>query len=89
MLMSQTTLNQIVEQLQTLNAAELQQLNQAVQAHLENQNQAAKQASFHQALMTSGLVRQISKVSNQPSTRHQLVQVQGEPVSQTIVEERR
>jgi hypothetical protein len=85
--MAQAILNQILEQLQTLEPTESQQLNQAVQNHLENL-QPANQSNFYSDLLTSGLIRQIKSPSSQPPPRSP-IQVQGEPVSKTILEERR
>ncbi|HEY9906072.1 MAG TPA: hypothetical protein V6D18_00530 [Thermosynechococcaceae cyanobacterium] len=85
--MPQAILNQILEQLQTLEPAELQQLNQAVQNRLENL-QPANHANFYSDLLTSGLIRQIKSPSSQQPSRS-LIEVQGEPVSRTIIEERR
>jgi hypothetical protein len=85
--MPQAILNQILEQLQTLEPTELQQLNRAVQNHLATQ-QLANHANFYSDLLTSGLIRQIKPpASSQPS--RSLIQVQGEPISSTILEERR
>lgn len=85
--MSQTILSQMLDKLQFLEPVELQQLDRAVQERLTNQEQAAKQIAFHQALVDSGLVRQIKKISHQPR-RRQLIQIQGKPISETIIEER-
>ena len=87
--MTQAILNQILDQLQSLELAELQQLNQSVQDYLADQEEAAKRAAFHQALVTSGLVRQIKKSSYKRLIKQQLVQLEGQPISETIVEERR
>jgi hypothetical protein len=87
--MSQTILSQILEELQFLEPVELQQLNHAVQNCLSNKKEAAaKQVDFHQALIDSGLVRHSEKTSSQATVRR-LIQVQGEPISNTIVGERR
>ncbi len=71
--MAQAILNQILDQLQFLELAELQQLNQAVQDYLANQEEVAKRATFHQALVASGLVRQIKKSSYKKLIKQQLV----------------
>jgi len=78
------TLNQILKQLETLELKELQQLNQTIQKYL-----AVKQAAFHQALIDSGLVKQIKHPAYEPITERRLIQVEGKPVSETIIEERR
>jgi hypothetical protein len=85
--MSQTILSQMLDKLQLLEPVELQQLNYAVQERLTNKEQADKQAVFHQALVDCGLVRQIKRISHQPIVRQPL-QVQGKPISDTIIEER-
>jgi hypothetical protein len=86
--MSQTILNQMLEKLQFLEPVELQQLNHAVQDRLINKEETTKQVAFHQALIDSRLVRHTKKISSQTIVRR-LIQVKGEPISKTIVEERR
>jgi hypothetical protein len=93
--MSQITLGQMLEKLSSLEPVELQQLGHAVQDQLVHQlaisqpSVNAKEA-LHQSMIDSGLLRprKASQKSSQPTVRR-LVQVQGEPVSQTIIEERR
>ncbi len=86
--MSQAILTQILEQLPSLELSELQQLQQVVEDYLTNQ-ETAKRVTFHQALLDSGLVRQIKQPPYQYSTAHQPLQIQGEPISRTMIEERR
>lgn len=87
--MPQAILKQIIDQLQTLEPSELEQLSQAIQSYLTDKETAAKRAIFHQALVETGLVRQIKHPISEPKTRQDLIQIQGKPVSQTIIEERR
>jgi DNA gyrase/topoisomerase IV subunit B len=87
--MPQVLLNQILNQLQALEPSELQQLSQVIQRYLKDNEVSAKRAAFHQALVGSGLVRQIKNPNFEGRTHQRLIQVQGEPVSQTIVGERR
>lgn len=87
--MAQATLNQILNQLKTLELEELQQLNQTIQQYLIDKEEADKQAAFHQSLIDSGLVKQIKRPSHDPITERRLIQVEGKPVSETIIEERR
>jgi hypothetical protein len=86
--MSEAILSQMLDKLQFLEPVELQQLNHAVQDRLIKKEEAAKPGALHQALIDSGLVRHTKKNTPQAIVR-QLIQVQGEPISQTIVEERR
>jgi len=67
----------------------LQQLNQATQKHLADKEETAKRATFHQALLASGLVKQLKQPSYSRQTERRLIEVQGKPVSETIIEERR
>jgi len=87
--MPQALLNQILNQLQALEPSELQQLSQVVQSYLKDNEASAKRAAFHQALVGSGLVRQIKNPNFEGRTHQRLTLVQGEPISQTILGERR
>jgi hypothetical protein len=48
-----------------------------------------QRTTFHKALLASGLVKQLKQPSNSQPTERRLIQVQGKPVSETIIEERR
>lgn len=87
--MSQAILNQILNQLKILEPEELHQLNQVIQTYLDDQKQATQQTKFHQALLTSGLVKQLKYHSSTRKNEWQLINVQGKPVSETMIEERR
>ena len=87
--MAHSTLYQILDQLSTLEPEELRQLGQAVQAHLTPQAETQKREAFHQALLTSGLVKQIKPQRECESPQRRFIEVQGKPVSETILEERR
>jgi hypothetical protein len=86
--MAKAILDQILVQLKSLEMVELQQLNQAVLDCLDSQI-TSEQAAFHQALLESGLVKQIKMPSLRKPTERRLVEIQGQPISDTIVEERR
>ncbi|GJD17750.1 hypothetical protein RIVM261_027060 [Rivularia sp. IAM M-261] len=87
--MAPATLNQILSQLETLEPEELVKLNQTIQKHLADKNQLSAQAAFHQALLDSGLVKQIKRPCYEPISERRLFEVKGKPVSETIIEERR
>ena len=87
--MAQAIFNQILAQLETLELEELQQLNQAIQKYLADKQEAAQRTKFHEALLSSGLVKQIKQPSESRPTQRRLIQIQGKPVSETIIEERR
>ncbi len=50
---------------------------------------AEKEKAFHQALLASGLVKRIARRTGPDASERQLIKVQGEPVSETILRERR
>jgi hypothetical protein len=83
------TMNQILKQLETLELKELQQLNQTIEEYLADKEETVKQAVFHQALINSGLVKQIKHPAYEPITERRLIQIEGKPISETIIEERR
>jgi DNA gyrase/topoisomerase IV subunit B len=86
--MTQAILNQILIQLVELEPEELQQLNQVIQKHLAAKEEAVQRTRFHKALLTSGLVKQLKQPSYNSQTERRLIQIQGKPVSDTIIDER-
>jgi hypothetical protein len=86
--MAQTTLDQILDQLETLEPQELRKLSQIVQDYLIPREETARVSAFHKSLLASGLVRQIKQPLFR-QTERQLIQVQGSSLSETIIEERR
>ncbi|HEY9669000.1 MAG TPA: hypothetical protein V6C91_19475 [Coleofasciculaceae cyanobacterium] len=86
--MAQVTLDQILAQIETLELEELQQLNQAIQRYLADRQETPQRATFYQALLASGLVKQFKQSSHTRQTERRLIQVQDKPVSETIIEER-
>lgn len=86
--MPKVTLNQIINQLETLELSELQQLYEVLKKQLKSQETSAQRTRFHNALLASGLVKRQSLPPREQVPR-QLIQVQGEPVSETIIQERR
>ena len=87
--MSQAILNQILDQLPNLELSELQYLSQAIQGYISDPETVAKRAAFHQALVESGLVKRIKQPTFVQRIHEQPIPIQGEPASQTILEERR
>ena len=81
------TFNQILDELESLKPEELQQLHQAIQERLEVK--PTQKRTLHQALLTSGLVKEIKQPFNNQQNQRKLIEVQGKPVSETIIEERR
>ncbi len=87
--MAEAVLQQVLSELPVLDQHDLRQVQRAVQARLAPQKQAQKRRAFYHALRASGLVKQIKAHPANDNVQRQLVQVQGPPVSQTIIEERR
>jgi alkylated DNA repair dioxygenase AlkB len=87
--MTQATLVRLISELETLEPEELQQLSQAIQVRLQTTNEADRLANFYNSLLASGLVRQIKQTSSQPQIKRALIEMQGKPISETIIEERR
>ncbi|MGF1673223.1 MAG: hypothetical protein ACFCUV_05965 [Rivularia sp. (in: cyanobacteria)] len=82
------TFNEILNELEFLKPEELQQLYQAIQERLEAKKNTQKN-TFHQALLTSGLVKELKQPFNNQQQQRKLIQIQSKPVSETIIEERR
>ncbi|WP_013320858.1 hypothetical protein [Gloeothece verrucosa] len=53
------------------------------------QQKTVQKTKFYQALLESGLVKQIKNPTYDEPTKRKLLEVQGKPVSETIIEERR
>lgn len=87
--MSQAIIQNIINQLQELEIEELHKLNQAIEQHITVKRQTESETAFEQALLESGLVKEIKKPSYRNVTTEQLVKVKGKPLSETIIEERR
>jgi hypothetical protein len=86
---AQATLYQILGQLSTLEVDELRQLDQAVQERLAPQEKTQTREAFHQALVATGIVKRIKPARRADDSLRRLIQAQGKPVSETIIEERR
>jgi hypothetical protein len=87
--MPKVIVNQILNQLETLDLEELKYIGQAIQTYLADREVSAEKTRFHQALLTSGLVKRIRTSHDSRQFKRQLIQVQGQPISETIIEERR
>lgn len=87
--MSEAILYQVLEQIKTLDPDELQQVGEALQDRLSSREAVRKRRAFHQALLASGLVKQIKQPAPADGSQRRLLEVQGKPVSEAIIEERR
>lgn len=87
--MTEVILQRVLNQIPVLDQYELRLVQRAVQERLSPQGQIQKRRAFYHALRASGLVKQIKTRPSGDVIQRRLVQVQGPPVSQTIIEERR
>ncbi len=88
-LMRQEFLEKILEQIKDLEVEELQEMDEVVQHYLREKKETAHLNAFHQSLLSSKLIKQIKKPYYRQIEPQQLIQVQGQPLSETILEERR
>ena len=86
--MAWATLEQVISQLDALKPGELQQLEDAVRERRVATQEAQERETFHQALLAAGLVKRIAKRTEPDTAERHLIDVQGEPVSETIIRER-
>lgn len=87
--MQQAVLEQLLEQIHVLGPKELRQVQRVVQERLAPSSESQKRRTFYRSLQASGLVKQIKQRPMVEPANRQLIEVDGPPVSQTIIEERR
>lgn len=87
--MTQITLDHILKHLDRFELDELKQLNQTILKYVAEREETINKAAFHQALIDAGLVKQIKHPTYEAIAERSLIQVEGKPVSDTIIEERR
>ena len=86
--MAKATLDQIVEEIKTLAPDEWRQLREMLDAMMVPAEEEDKRKALHQALRAAGLITQVRQPRT-TDTPHRRIEVQGKPVSETIIEERR
>ena len=86
---SRAVVLQDLTQIRVLNRDELLQVDQAVNEQLDPRSEAVKVDAFHRSLLASGLVKSIKPPVTSDDTGWEPVPVEGTPVSQTIIQERR
>jgi hypothetical protein len=87
--MTRSALNRAIAAIQELDPEEPRQVQHAVQERLEQQAEADAREAFHQALLASGLVKALKTPSGRPAAERPLVPIQGKPLSETLLEDRR
>jgi hypothetical protein len=87
--MAKTTLARIVEEIKTLATDEQWQLRDILDTMLRPAEEDAKHQALHQALRAAGLITQGRQPRGVDISPRRRINVQGKPVSETIIEERR
>jgi len=76
---------EIVEAIKTLSPTDRHHLRKLLKA----QDEADKLEVFHQVLLSQGLVKEVKKPPTAATIERQLIEIEGEPVSETIIEDRK
>lgn len=87
--MAEATLERIIEEIKTLSPDEQRRLRESLNTSQKAAEETEKREALYQALHAVGLVirrrqRRTTDIPNRP-----LISMQGKPVSETIIEERR
>lgn len=87
--MGQATLSRILEEITTLEPDELHEVERTVRGLLEPNSKEAEREAALRVLQASGLVKEIKRPRMVAGQERPLIQIQGKPLSETIIEERR
>ena len=87
--MAQVTLECILQEIKTLEPEELLKVQQAVQAQLASTGYSPEEEQVLQELLKVGLLTEIKPRHIDRQVAYPLVPIQGKPLSETILEERR
>ena len=87
--MAKVTLDRILEAIKTLAHDERRQLREMLNVMMVPAEEEAKRQALRQALRAAGLVTQVRQPRATDTTHRRRIEVQGKPVSETIIEERR
>jgi len=87
--MAQVTLERILQELKTLKPEELLQVQQAVQAQMAPTSSVPAEEQVLQEMLKVGLLIEIKPRRTDRQVAYPLVPIQGKPLSETILEERR
>lgn len=87
--MQQAVLERLLEQIHVLEVQDLKQVQRAVEERLGTPSESSRRQAFYRSLRASGLVKQVKTLSSDEIPDRWLIEVEGLPVSETIIEERR
>jgi hypothetical protein len=85
----QAALDQVLEIIKDLSRDDLCLVAQAVRKRLQPQDEAAAEEAFLQSLLEKGVISEIRRLGPEAFRERPLVPIQGEPLSETIIRERR
>jgi hypothetical protein len=87
--MAQATLIRVLADISDLELSELRSVEHAIQARLELAGYTPEEWQAMQTLVDAGLMKEIKPRCTQRTIEFTPVPIQGKPLSETIVEERR
>ena len=87
--MAQATLHRVLEDIRTLELNELGSVERALKERLETAGYSPEEWIAMQALVDAGLMKEIKPRCKKSVVDHMPVPIQGKPLSETIIEERR
>jgi hypothetical protein len=87
--MAKAALDRIIEEIKTLDEEERRRLREVLDTMAPPAEEEHKREALRQALRAAGLVTQVRQPRASDTPNRRLIPVQGKPVSETIIEERR
>ncbi len=87
--MAQPILDQMLDKLNFLEKQELYQLMHVIQRRIDEPRVAHKGQQWQEVLLTTGFIAELRPPRNQQPRQRSRIEIQGEPLSQTIIRERR
>ncbi len=87
--MAQATLTRILAEIDRMELDELRQIQNAVQAKLTPNGYSHSEEEVLRGMLKAGLIAEIKPKPALRKVERPLVSIQGEPLSETIIEERR
>lgn len=87
--MSEAVFKRMISELDGLEAEDLGRLSSIIQQRLQGADEDQRRRAFHAGLREAGLVHQFNIPAPAEIPERRLIEVIGEPVSETIIRERR